>query len=771
MSKLVKTHAIYLAPEILRKITEDKDGFLLSDDFEYNIAWIEQHFKVWAGDDTTRSHLIRQIKEIVQHVGNSSDTTQVNERAVRLVSLLKNKTKSESLLPRIKHIKTPLEIAEEAAEDAEEIRASKDRWQAEAVLFRAEPVLRPLKKMMDTGQECAIQDVILRARKEILKLLREAPTSGTTLVFGNKVFTQSPDELIKQIYDIFMTMKDAMQDDEGKVLTNVMGLYNLAFGDGTRPAAWLHVQTGGPAGILRGFDKALRALDSITQAAPVIDPVQVVVNAETQLVRKLCLALPFLARMVESDNFNEKDRQAIRNFILYLEKHRKEFISLEMDSVTTAAQLLTLYNKPTFFLYEQRSMHLAEHFQTKIKALMIRAIEMDQDKSDRFHLHFDHRPEVVGVCLGVLEELDQINIVTQLIRKKMPDSVEKTNILDIRQQNFDQLLGQRFTLDLFESALPRGRLSAEASMSAIAWGYLACFAPDMPFLPKLIKESPGLQRGCLETTLITALPEAFGWSDDGGQFVMGGKPVAVDDIVKRKQDVGDPVLSNLLACINTKSQPSLRVHAYYRVIEYLHRGRVQINATPAQSKSRVEQVRDIAEQVLMLVFAKKLLIDPEISKVLTDIAAIIKETTLERLMSKTPKCPDINQLRDINVWPIQRLYQALDNQEVLNKLAEFTKATEVPEVPEVPEILNSRVKGVNSEVIAQLESLAQRFNEVRGAPTSRVRVALLSASTITAEPVQPLRWDSWKVKLKQKAVLAPPVLDEEDKVKGKGKDS
>ncbi len=554
---------------------------------------------------------------------------------------------------------------------------------------------------MQSKQEYALQNLIQRATKNIGVILRRQRKKGATLLCIEP-FQATPSLEITKISEDFRTMIIAMQSQKGNGNDNAKRLFNLSFGKRTRFNKWLTKQRGEHADVLINLHAQLSALCIITppadvidlQAAPVVDPLQVFVNANTQHVSKLCLVVPFLQRIAESHNFNDKDRLLVQKFLDYFVNHRMNLISLKTELVTTVGELLDHDRKRAFFESQRSATDLACDYD-KIASIIKRADAMNKTKGyGVFHWHLDGDVEL---CVNALNQLDRCQAEIKLINQ-MANTETKEKILEERQEITDRLLGERLTRYFIEKANPKGLgyVSVEGSKRDMAVAWIPCLANHWLGLPESLNQ--GFQRGSLETLLVTARPELFHDAPDN-QCVMSHSSVLRDfDEILRGS--GDPELQALLSIIAPYSTSNEVVTAYCSVIRSLASGQLQMNATPdwsvlARSKSRLEQARDMSERLLLYVAVNSLQGDLDTNNQLDQVAELLK-------FNKKDKVPGIDMIGDISKYPIQTLYHHRKEAWFLEQSHETTMA-----------VLQSRVKQVDAKAIALFDSLADTFTKLR----------------------------------------------------------
>ncbi len=549
-------------------------------------------------------------------------------------------------------------------------------------------------------QEFALEAIINLAATEIDVKMHNARKKGATRLAGAgikvKVFKQAPDVMLLEIAGVFQRVILAMDHTHEGSLATAVRLFKLTFGKGTRFYEWLQVQEGEHATALNEYYRIITEATRIQEDKPVLNPVQVVVTAEIQQAHNMCLVFPFLRRMIDSKNFkgNHKDVQAFYN---KLEEALGKLIALETESVTTVEAMWAHYKTPEFFQCQHVLSDLV-HLLTIIRPSMLRADEESQGEGG-FHWHLG---EDFASCLNELDQLDRSLAVMQLI-KKLPNSIHKMLILNIRQEDLDHLLGQRITRGRIETAMPEGMFSVVDSWSIMARGMIANWDLYVNIMPDSLKANHHYRAGSMEELLVKAAPNQFHWFPSTGQF----KDKSCDEVlpISTQRATNSYPKLDLLRILspdsNTRATPICMVSTYSQLIEDLIDGHFDMNTFPAQSKSGLQQARAMAERLLLLVFDNSLFDIAYVRNRMKHITKRIETTLFERNVATLA---EIDKLGDIRAWPVQTVYKNLYNPEVWAAFKENSC-----------QVLKSRVAQAYKEEIAFCAGIEARFNHQRTA--------------------------------------------------------
>ena len=227
---------------------------------------------------------------------------------------------------------------------------------------------------------------------------------------------------------------------------------------------------------------------------------QAVVDAEMRHQHELVLAVPFLQRMLDSQNFPQGDKEQLNDFLGKINQLRLRLSKLPMDASTLSAY----YQSREYQQCQKLLAELESTYSYRIKPLILKADKMNKGElKGGFHWHLDGSAED---CLTVLDNLhakhqENINdLIGQLPVEKM------TPIHSARQKRQSEYSGQQLVRKLLgdvpaadkKATFFSANNSGLTRKSALATQLLTDFDLDLPMLPESIKEDDDFKRGCLE---------------------------------------------------------------------------------------------------------------------------------------------------------------------------------------------------------------------------------------------------------------------------------
>ncbi len=527
------------------------------------------------------------------------------------------------------------------------------------------------------------------------------------------------------ITELFHNLHKAMKPAIEQKNAHILNLYKVRFGDTTRPNEWITTNQREVLSLQTAHDTILELSKFLLLSPKEDKPLNSfsgVVNAETEHVHNLCLALPSLDRITKSDNLRQDEKTEAGAFLVKLNSYRNSLIGLDIESVTTLEQLLAYYSREEYFMSQQTWASLVDDYETKIKSVFMRAqgVNLNAQPTDwfvnPFHWHLDGP---VDLCTDNFEKPDRrIKKVMQLING-MEKSEVRDNILAKLQEGVDRLLGQRLILTMIEAALPGpvDAICAERRMKMVL-GLLACTGNNAKlFMPEWMQNNPSFLMGCQEMLLLIARPKQLSWSTDGGHILKGLRHVRLDEIITG--NLFDRELQALLESINPNittehTKPSI-VQAYAKLIVFLSKEKLKLNPTPhrpltgfhlfpgfAQSNAAIDQAREMAEWLLFYVFDNDLERDSSVQTQLQIVADCI--TRME--LPPAPPAPTRASIVNMAYCSTQTLYRDRNVSEVMALLARPSQ------------LLATRIKAHNPDIEKFFGSLGHTFTGMRQVDSS-----------------------------------------------------
>ncbi len=513
---------------------------------------------------------------------------------------------------------------------------------------------------MPQYEDYEIENLILQVKDELDLKLKELRIGSSML--GTKIYQKDrAGDDIKQINNILSKISDVLKDEES-ISANTKDLLKISFGEGTRLKSWLN-----PQNLEKGrelfstYEKialhfsAPRSAAELSNFNPNVDKtnqgmVSQLLNVEKEQAHKLSLAIPFLKRMIASDNFSKKDSVVVNTFYENLNNFRNSMIELEGMQHISNEEELTEYYKSTAYQKMQQSLSNLVYDYKKISPLITKANNMAEG-SDRFNWHLG---DSVNLCFDALNKLDRNQKLIELI-KKIPDKAQQEELLTIKNDSANMFKAQLFIRAMIENIKnPQDKINTALRL-------ISHFDNDLPILPQKIKDNPQAQQGCLQELLITARPNLFAWSKNNNELILKDKSVLVDSILKgeHSQDL-DPELNTILRSIHKSTfrigTDKEKINAYVDTINLLAKDKLNMHSSE-QPKSGREQAKEVAEKLAWHRFVGQ-----------RGILETDQQTTLNKSLSSDPlkrAAKSFTQTvtgqkpgeEDISKWTVQRLFR------------------------------------------------------------------------------------------------------------------
>ena len=489
------------------------------------------------------------------------------------------------------------------------------------------------------------------------------------------------------------------------------------------------------------FKQLINPLSRIRPDELIDNSVKVVIDAEMRHQNELALAVPFLQRMLDSQNFPQGDKEQLNNFLNKLNPLRLRLSKLPLD----ARSLSAYYQSREYQQCQKLLAELESTYSHRIKPLILKADMMNKGElKGGFHWHLDGSVEE---CLTVLDNLhakhqEKINNLIS----RLPVG-EMTPIHSARQKRQSEYSGQQLVRKLLgdvpaadkKATFFSANNSGLTRKSALATQLLTDFDPELPMLPESIKEDDDFKRGCLEELLISARPHAFQIDSLTGNFkVLDGRLASFLNIKNNElnpknfqspDDSSDP-LCTLLYCLKPVDDTFTienKIDAYIELIKCVRTGQLNLST----SADHLTQAREIAEKLLYLAVMN------EKTERLTPVNALIKSGVIEQGFKKMKQGGEHKSGVKFEDQTIQRLYGVINklprNDELLQNLKK--RLTSLHDIT-IPESVSTLKVHASLEQDKTLHAVEQLSEQATNASTNPPNTDLHDEITSLATPVE-----------------------------------